>query len=205
MVTDLAEYLDAPPSGWEPRHLTSEDEGVRWSIIGYPPEERDAVAAWALRRLAKVQTERARIARAARQEVARINNWAADADRPLIGDEQFFRGALTDYLHAIRAERGEDPEHPETLTYRLPTGTIIGRKQPESLVVLDEAKFIEWCDENDQPEFVRTKREVDKAALKRLKAGQDGVSVVLATGERAPFVELRRAPERFDAKPDVKA
>lgn len=191
MVTDLTEFLDAPPEDFEPTE--------RWAITD------DDVAAWALRRLAKVQAERARIARAARQEVARINTWAADADRPLIVDEQFFRGALTDYLRAVRAQRGEDPERPETLTYKLPTGTITGRKQPESLVVLDEAKFIAWCDENDLPEFVRTKREVDKAALKRLKAGQDGVSVVLDTGERAPFVELRRAPEKFDAQPDVKA
>lgn len=196
----LTEYLDTPPFGY-----VEDEESRRWSIMEHPPEERDAVAAWALRRLAKVQEERARIARDARTEVARINSWAAASDRPLMGDEQFFRGCLVEYLHAIRADRGEDPERPETLTYRLPTGTITGRKQPESLVVLDEAKFIEWCDANDLPEFVRTKREVNKAALKSLKVGQDGVSVVVATGERAPWVELRRAPEKFDAVPEVKA
>lgn len=202
-MTTLTEHLDNPPADFP--HPSDFERMERWAITQYPPEERDAVASWALRRLAKVQAERARIAREARAEVARINSWAAACDRPLVGDEQFFRGCLVEYLHAIRAERGEDPERPETITYKLPTGTITGRKQPESLIVLDEARFIAWCDENDLPEFVRTKREVNKAALKALKAGQDGVSVVVATGERAPFVELRRAPEKFDAVPEVKA
>jgi phage host-nuclease inhibitor protein Gam len=205
MSDELSEFLLADLEGWDPPTDTEDPAYMRWSIVGYPAEERDAVATWAFRRLAALQEERARIVRAARVEVGRINEWAADADRPLVVKENFFRGCLTDYLIRIRAERGENPERPQTLSYKLPTGTITGRKQPESLVVLDEAKFIEWCDENDLPEFVRTKREVDKAAMKRLKAGTDGVSVILDTGERAPFVELRRAPEKFDAKPEVKA
>jgi len=201
-MTDLDEFLDAPPDGTE---LWRVDEEGRWSIMGYQPEARDGVATWAMRRLGKIKAERARIVAVADAEVRRIGEWVDSADKPLEGDENFFTGCLTEYLRHIRRERGEDEDNPVTKSYRLPTGTITGRRQPERIEVVDEERFVEWAKESGNASLIRTKEAPDKAAIKRMKVGADGVTVILEGGEVARFVEVRRSPERLEAKPEVGA
>ncbi len=198
---DLDEFL-AEPDGFSPP--PDDDEGrQRWSIVAYPPAARDKIASWCFRRLAVVQAERDRIAVAAHAERERIVQWEADADRPLYRDAAFFEGCLTEYLRHIREERGEDPAKPRTKSYKLPTGTISGRAGSESILVLDEAKFIAWAKESGYPELVRTKEEVAKDKIKEAIGTKDGVSIVLTTGERAPFIEVKKGAEKLSAKPSA--
>ena len=201
MKDHLTDALVEPPErGVEVPH--DPEDRQRWAIANYPPEARDKIASWAFRRLAEIEAEKERIARAADAEAERIERWLEAATKPLAHDEAFFRGALTEYLRHIRDERGEDPENPKTRSYTLPTGTIVGRRPPERIEVLDEERFIEWAETSGHPELVRVRKEVDKVAIKKATVAKDGVSVVIE-GERLPFVEARRGPEKLDAKPDV--
>lgn len=197
-MSDLYEALSEVPDDLQPPPEGEERE--RWTIAGAPPEARDRLASWAFRRLWLIEQERKRLEDSADAEVGRIRAWLGHALSPLDNDANFFRGALTEYLRAIRAERGEDPDNPKTTTYKLPTGTITGRKPPGRIEVLDEAAFIEWATTAGHEDLVRVKKEVDKVAIKRLTVAKDGVSVIIE-GERVPFVEARRGPERLDAKP----
>lgn len=202
MTADLSDFLAEPPEGYEPP--PDDDEGrTAWAITNYPPDARDKIASWAMRRLAAIEAEKERLSDAAEEETARIMRWLADAHRPLERDYAFFRSSLTNYLLAIRDERGEDRDAPKTKSYKLPTGTITGRAGSESINVLDEEKFIEWAKESGYDDLVRTKVEVAKSEIKKHIAVKDGVSIVLDTGERAPFVEVVRGPEKLDAKPSV--
>lgn len=202
LMSDLAEFLAAEmPEEMEGDFDFMEDEGAtHWAIANYPPEARDKIASWAFRRLWLIEQEKKRLTQSALEETRRIEKWLDDAIRPLASDEAFFKGALTEYLRHIRTERKEDPENPKTKSYKLPTGTIEGRRPPERIEVLDETKFIDWALANGHKELVRIKREVDKTAIKKATVAKDGVSVIIE-GERVPFVEAKRGDERFDAKP----
>ncbi|MFP5327750.1 MAG: host-nuclease inhibitor Gam family protein [Acidimicrobiia bacterium] len=199
-MTELADALTEPPFDFP--HPSDIEGRQRWAIANYPPEARDKIASWAMRRLAALEAEKARLARAADAEAERVERWLEQSLKPLVHDEAFFKSALTEYLRHIRDERGEDPEKPKTLTYKLPTGTIVGRRPPERIEVLDEEKFIAWAKANGHPELVRVKEEVDKQAIKKATVAKDGVSVIIE-GERLPFVEARRGREKLDAKPEV--
>jgi phage host-nuclease inhibitor protein Gam len=197
-MTDLPDVLAEPPEGVE---IPQEpEERQRWTIAGHPPEARDKIASWAFRRLWLIEQEKRRVKIAALDEMTRVEQWLDQALKPLAHDEEWFRSKLTEYLRHIRDERGEDPERPKTLSYKLPTGTITGRRPPERIEVLDEERFIEWAKTSGHPELVRVKEEVDKQAIKKATVAKDGVSVVIE-GERLPFVEARRGPEKLDAKP----
>lgn len=197
-MTDLADVLSEPPEGVE---IPQEpEERQRWAIHNFPPEARDKIASWAFRRLWLIEQERQRVSRAADAEADRIERWLDQALKPLAHDEEWFRSKLTEYLRHIRDERGEDPERPKTLSYKLPTGTIAGRRPPERIDVLDEEKFIEWALTSGHENLVRVKKEVDKAAIKALTVAKDGVSIIIE-GERVPFIQAKRGPEKLVAKP----
>ena len=202
-MADLTDALVEPPVEAHDFPHPSDLEGrERWAIHNYPPDARDKIASWAFRRLAAIEAERQRVTKAADAEAERIERWRDDALKPLKHDEEWFKAKLTEYLRRIREERGEDPENPKTLTYKLPTGTIQGRRPPERIEVLDVEKFVEWAETSGHAELVRVKKEVDKVAIKKATVAKDGVSVVIE-GERLPFVEARRGPEKLDAKPAV--
>ena len=200
-MTELADVLAEPPEdAADFPHPSDIDGRERWAIHNYPPEARDKVASWAFRRLWMIEQEKQRVSRAAVAEAERIERWRDQSLKPLAHDEEWFKSKLTEYLLRIRNERGEDPENPKTKAYKLPTGTITGRRPPERIEVLDEEKFIEWAKESGHDDLVRVTEGVNKVAIKALTVAKDGVSVIIG-GERVPFIEAKRGPEKLDAKP----
>jgi hypothetical protein len=153
----------------------------------------DGQASWALRKIREAQAEQARIKALAEDEIARIEQWATDADRPLQGDVDYFTGLLVDYYRRLKEANPKLPR-----TYKLPDGHIAARKDPDSLDVKDEAAFIAWATEHlpdaVPPKVLKSKLNDDRFAH------EDGKVIDTTTGEVVPGVALTVGEDQIKAK-----
>lgn len=166
--------------------LSDDESRDRWRI------DNDELAAWALRKLAAAQEERDRIKRAAEAEKTRIDVWAADADRQVARDVDFFTARLVEYRRMLEAENPGLPK-----TYKLPAGSICRRLGSESVVVEDPESFTGWALDSAR-EALRFSP--DKALLKTWVRKDDG-SVVSPDGEVVPGVSVQRGEDRYEVRP----
>lgn len=161
----------------------------------------DSAATWALRKVARAEAEVARVLAVANGEIARINQWKADACRGPVDDIGFFKAHLVDYRRRLE---DADPKLPKT--YKLPAGDLTVRKGPSRVEVTDEEAFVAWAEVND-PELLSR-----KPLVSRLKDGYrpvppDGdetvervTSIVSGSGEVVPGVRQVFEPERYGVK-----
>jgi hypothetical protein len=166
--------------------LTDAQIRERWTI------DDDDAAGWALRKLAAAQAERDRIKRVAQAELARIETWAADADRQVQHDVDFFTARLVEYRRMLEHNNPSLP-----LTYKLPGGSLTRRKAPEVVVIESPDEFTSWALDN-APDALDYKPK--KTVIKEWHRRDDG-QVVSPDGEPVPGVSVQRGDDRYDVKP----
>lgn len=175
-MTTLAEHLDA--SIEEPQ---TEEERESFSI-------RDEGAAnWALRKLARIRAEQEKNADLARLEIERVNAWLDEVNLQLGARAEFFEGHLIDYHRGLLAE------DEKRKTVKLPAGTLSARKVPDNVEIADD--FLERAIDLF-PEFIRTKKELDKRAVKE---------AVLNDGQILPGVTRIEGSINFSIKTEPSA
>ena len=148
----------------------------------------DALAAWALDKLAALHREQARIERNAQAYIDQIQADATADLSPIVDKIGWFEGELRSYY-----ERLEDPP----ATYKLPNGQIQRRKGRASTKVTDADAFIEWAAEH-LPDAV--KRSPLTMPLRDLARTGDG-QIVTADGEVVPGVEVVVGEPTVSIKP----
>jgi hypothetical protein len=158
---------------------------------GYEPHDPYEIggmneADWALRKLAQARWQMRQNEKLAAAEADRVRTWLADANKGHERDVEYFESILRNW-HEEQLD-----EDPKRKTISLPGGKLVAAKNPDSLVINDEAAFIPWALEH-QPEWVRTKYEPEKGLIK--KAG----GVDLETGEIAPGVSVVPGELRWKA------
>lgn len=141
-------------------------------------------ANWALRKLARLEADRAAAEEQARLERERIAVWLESQTAKLDREASFFKGLLEQF------HRNQLNVDPAKKTIQLPAGTLKARKAPDKVEVLDG--FITWATMNDRKDLLRVKVDPDKAAIKDalLKDGEVLEHVVRITGEVRYSVEV---------------
>lgn len=182
-MTDLTEHLlaDGPD-------LEQPEQRERWRIDG------DNTATWALRKLAAIQAERDRIKLLHQAEVSRLDAWAADADRALSHDADFFTARLTEYRLELEQANPDLPK-----TYKLPAGSLARRAGRESTYIGDEAEFIAWATVNC-PDALRVTAKVAPLAKWERTTTDGEVRVVSPDGELVPGVRIIRGDDRIEVR-----
>ena len=165
------------------------------------PEERerfvvddDQKASWALRKLRGIKAHKAANQAIADEEIARINQWLADANSSLDRDEQYFTGMLTAYARICR-------ERDDRKSVVLPYGKIGSRVgQPKWNV--DNDVFMKWLEANHK-ELIRVKTEPNLAEAKKVLEIVGENAVDPATGEVAEGIQILKPDITYTVEVDL--
>jgi hypothetical protein len=198
-VADLAEHLAN-------QYELPEDEEERDRFV----IDNDSKANWALRRLAGVQAEAARVREQAREQHALIDEWE-ERELDAIGrDERRFEGMLGDYwrrqlepevdrLMATGLTFDEAWSKIKTKSIKLAAGTLSAAKGRDSIVIEDDEDFVTWARENALYDVLNVTYRPAKDALAKYNR-RDG-SLVTPDGEKVPGVQVVSPGVQYKAKP----
>jgi hypothetical protein len=166
----LHEYLD-------------EQEEVKSGQFTVDTEEK---ANWALRKLRKIEEQRAEDIALAEAEIEKINAWADQVHEKSDREMQFFQGLLMQYA---QKRRKVDPKFK---SLKLPNGKIRFKKQQDKWEYDDE-KLVASLKKAGKKELIRIKEEPKKTDIKKHYKAQGAKVIDPDTGEvlEGAMVEFR--------------
>lgn len=187
--------IERPDPEWE--DLLDRAKNDPESVAGYRAvTKRDATRA--LRQLARLDAEADAVDATVREEMAALNEWAAEEHRKQERKRAWIAGVLRTYHEACLAE---DPTG--AITIELPTGRLESLMGQPSWAYLDEAAFMAWAKEH-APELVRpgkpTKDAPDKNAVKKALVVKDGKAYT-DEGVEVPGIEVAPAERSYTPVP----
>ena len=148
----------------------------------------DALAAWAMDKIAAHQAEIERIQRNAQAYIEQVQADAIADERPHSDKVAWFEGELRRYYESL-------PEPPAT--YKLPNGKIERRPGRTSTKVVDADVFVGWADEHARDAVKRTPLVSAMKGWQRTDAGE----VVTPDGEVVPGVRVVVGEPTVSIKP----
>jgi Bacteriophage Mu Gam like protein len=154
----------------------------------------DAMAEWALRKLAAVRAKKAENDSIAEAEVQRVTLWVQGANSALDHDEQYFVGLLSDYARRERDEHGRK-------SVVLPHGAVKSRSSAAKVRVIDPEVFTPWAQEN-ATELLRVTVAPAQAAINEQVEITEAGAVFIATGEVVPGVTVDPATIKYTVTTD---
>jgi phage host-nuclease inhibitor protein Gam len=139
-------------------------------------------AEWCLRQISRLLSKREEVKSLAQAEIEKITAWKNDQTESIQKSISFFEFLLIEYHQQIFKE------NPKAKTIKLPSGRLEARKaQPEYL--RDKETMLPWVEQN-RPEFVITKKELDWAGLKKVLKYENGMGIDPDTGEAVPGLNV---------------
>lgn len=148
----------------------------------------DQMANWALRKIAKIRSEREADEELAAAERARIDAWLIERQKQAQRNEEFFVGLLAAYFAPKHAE------NPKTKTFKLPAGSVQFRAQQPSFT-RDDSALVDWLKKNGLADFVETVENPKWGELKKELTVAKGRAYLKSTGEEIPCVTVEERPE----------
>lgn len=156
-----------------------------------------ATADWAVRKIARARRRFADAKLLADAQLERTREWIAAEQHRLDTDTAYLTGLLEAF------HRRTLDEDPKAKTIRLPSGTLVARKQPDVVDVTDVDAFVAWASDGHN-DLLRTKVEPDKTAIKNtLGAAETGLVHVPDTGELVPGLTWRDGDVKFSVDTEV--
>lgn len=177
-MNELDQHLDQ-----QGPDLTNPDAREAWAGV-----HDDAMADWALRKIAHAEAERTRLRCLAEQRIDDIRGWLEVALRPLDHDIEFFTHHLITYRREL-----EDQDPKLAKTYKLPSGALKRRAGRDRTVVVDQQAFTGWAIEH-APDALKVSPLVSALATDRYRTnvveGEGGHLFDTDTGAMVPGIEI---------------
>ena len=149
--------------------------------------ENDDQANWCLEKISEARAEIIAAQEFYEAKKKQLDQWLENTIAPYNRDCEHFQALLAGY--AEEALTGKKKR-----TISLPGGKCGFRKVPAK-IDRDDAALLAFA-ESRAPEFVKTKKSVDWAALKKT-CKSDGDHMVTADGEIVPGVTVTEQPDKF--------
>ena len=191
---DIVRALDGVGQKWT-RQIKAEEDyleeiaPVLGEVEGFRVRDLGS-ANWSMRKLQAIRSRQAELEDFARAEIERISVWLAEELDRHEKQADRFEGLLIDYHRHLLAE--DDKRK----TVRLPGGSLKARKSPDQWEI-DTERFLPWA-EKERPDLIRIKKEVDRAATKRVLIAPEGADyAVTADGEFVPGVHVEVGAVQF--------
>lgn len=152
-------------------------------------------ADWAVRKIGQHRRRYAAAVDVATAEQGRIVEWLAEQEQRCEQATSYLVELLARYHHDLLVD------DPKAKTVRLPSGELIARKRPDSLLIDESDEHVDetfaWCEAN-LPEAVVVRKSFDKNTLKRKlrpsateMVGDGFRAIDPATGELVPGVMFK--------------
>lgn len=149
--------------------------------------ENDDQANWCLEKISEAKAEIMGARAFYEAKKRQLDQWLKNTIAPYNRDCEHFEALLAGYAEEALAGK-------KKRTISLPGGKFGFRKVPAK-IDRDEAALLEFA-ESSAPEFVKVKKSVDWAGLKKT-CKADGDHMVTADGEIVPGVTVTEQPDKF--------
>jgi len=151
----------------------------------------DALADWALRKIAERDAEFARLEEIAKAQIAKIEEHIdAESDKSN-RDNAYLIGKLREYFETV-----ESKETKTQKKYKLLSGSLIMQK-PKAKPVYDKAELLEYVKSAKMDDFIKVEESVKWADLKKTLDFSSGAAVIAETGEVIDCIKVEDTLESF--------
>ena len=153
----------------------------------------DAVADWAVRKIAEEKAENARLHAIAQDQIDRISEKLAVADKRLESRTAFLTEKLSEFFMLV--------PHKETKTtakYQLLSGTLVYTK-PKQTYEKDDEKLLAYLKKNAR-EYVKVEEKPALGEFKKVITVIDGTVINTETGEVVEGVKPTFSEPKFEIK-----
>lgn len=181
--------------------LAAEIEELKVKLAGDTEEDGTLLvknksdADFYLRQINKLKQQKEEINEFVDQEIERqlrlYQEYREDRMRPLDNQIAFYENALKTFAMNEYAETNKK-------TIKLPNGTLAIKKQQPKYVYNDE-QVLEFLQENDYKDYIRTKAEVNKKDLKKNAIVNNNNELVI-DGKVVPGVTVIPQEDKFEVK-----
>ena len=161
----------------------------RWSITD------DGCADWALKKIKTEQDEHDRVVALADQEIARLLELKAKADRRLQQNTAFLTSMLEQFFGTVEHKKTKTG----TETYRLLHGQLV-RKPAGFKPAPDHEKLVPWLRANGYEGLVKVKEEAAWGELKKKLTFTGTIATIEDTGELVEGINIEEVPPAFSVK-----
>ena len=149
-----------------------------------------------LKNIKKATEEHDRLVKLATEEIENLTKQIATLDEKYKNATGYFKMKLFEYFGKV--------EHRATKTqesYKLLSGSLVFKK-PTQKMAPDKERLLAYVKENNMPEFVKVKEDIDWAAYKKECQIVDGKVVNVQTGDMLPedVIAVEDVPGEFDVK-----
>ncbi len=158
--------------------------------------DNDNTCDWAIKVIKKETEEIERLIKIADSEIEELQQKKESLRKSLDSKTGYLKNKLFEYFNKV--------QHKETKTqesYKLLSGSLVLKKESQKMVP-DKDKLLAYVKENNMPEFVKVKEEIDWASSKKECQIVDGKVVNVQTGDMLPedVITVEDVPGEFDVK-----
>lgn len=168
---------------------SAREDGEGWSITD------DRGANWAVNKIKAAREEIVRLTALADGCIEEIRAQLAQALREPQAAQAYFSDKLRTYMGDVSDAAQETKTQRK---YKLLAGCLVEKKATEKMVP-DKAALLAWC-EACAAEYVKTKKELDWAGLKKQVRMDGDRAIYLATGEILDAVAVEHVPATFSVE-----
>ena len=154
----------------------------------------DAMADWAIRKIAKEEAEFERIEQLGVQQIEKIEMTIETARNRCANNTKYLTDCLAAYFAKVdrKVSKGGTKE-----SYRLLSGTLVCRKGKSEAKMEDEIALTNWLKATGRTEMVKTVERPSWGEFKKsLEVSGDKV-VIAETGEIVAGVNVVKTPDKF--------
>jgi len=166
-----------------------EQQSQRWRITD------DGCADWALKKIKLEKDEHDRIVALAQQEIARLTDQIAKADRRYEQNTSFLTSMLAEFFETVPHKKTKTG----TESYRLLNGQLV--KKPAGIKLQpDDAKLVEWLRAAGREDLIKVETKAMWGELKKQLEMVGTVAMMPDTGEIIEGIDVVEVPAAFSVK-----
>ena len=154
----------------------------------------DAVADWAVKKIAEECAELDRLKALAEQQIEEINLKIKHEEEVVNRRTSFLKGCLNQYFNSV--------PHKSTKTqksYKLLSGSLVMQLASQKMIT-DDAELVEYFHKNNMSEYIKIEEKPMWAEFKKNLSIIDGNVINSVTGEVVDVVRVEHVPESFEVK-----
>ena len=166
-----------------------EQQSQRWRIID------DGAADWALKKIKLEKDEHDRIVALAQQEIARLTDQIAKADRRYEQNTSFLTSMLAEFFETVPHKKTKTG----TESYRLLNGQLV--KKPAAIKLQpDDEKLVTWLRAAGREDLIKVEEKAMWGELKKKLEMVGTVAMMPDTGEIIEGIDVVEVPPAFSVK-----
>ena len=156
--------------------------------------ENDKTADWAITKIHEAELERDRLIALAEEQISDLTDRIEELKNKCNNDTAYLKSRLEVYFNTVPTKETKTQK-----SYKLLSGTLVFKK-PSIKINHDDEKLLEFCDNDTFNKYIKVKKSLDWAELKKHLTINDNDVISTETGEIVEACTIEDVPASFDIK-----